>query len=254
MNLSQAASGRHRRCHDGLLGAGARRARRVRALPRRHGRLDAAEGRAHGGAPAVRGAGRRHGHGLGPGQPRARRALPAAARWSASTSTRRWSRWRASATSCRTCRSSRATSRSRCFRRGSLDGIFDSSVLHHVTSFSGYHHENAADALAAQVGQLAATACWWCATSSIRARARCCSTCPPTTATTRDDPRRCSTAALLERFAREFRSLLADARVPARARGPAAAARRAGAATGSRTSTPPSSCCARTTAPTGRPR
>ena len=29
------------------------------------------------------------------------------------------------------------------FPAGSLDGIFDSSVLHHVTSFGGYRHDNA---------------------------------------------------------------------------------------------------------------
>src|SRR5437867_4234724 len=40
------------------------------------------------------------------------------------------------------------------FPAGSLDGIFDSSVLHHVTSFGGYRHQNAADALAAQVAEL----------------------------------------------------------------------------------------------------
>src|ERR1041384_7132668 len=36
------------------------------------------------------------------------------------------------------------------FPPGTLDGIFDSSVLHHVTSYRGYRHENAAEALAAQ--------------------------------------------------------------------------------------------------------
>src|SRR5262245_35075485 len=40
------------------------------------------------------------------------------------------------------------------FPPDSLDGIFDSSVLHHVTSFGGYRHENAADAIAAQVAEL----------------------------------------------------------------------------------------------------
>jgi SAM-dependent methyltransferase len=37
----------------------------------------------------------------------------------------------------------------------SLDGIFDSSVLHHVTSFNGYASERATDALAVQARQLA---------------------------------------------------------------------------------------------------
>jgi SAM-dependent methyltransferase len=37
---------------------------------------------------------------------------------------------------------------------GSLPGILDSSVLHHVTSFGGYEHERAARALGVQVGEL----------------------------------------------------------------------------------------------------
>src|SRR5687767_13435036 len=40
------------------------------------------------------------------------------------------------------------------FRAGSLDAIFDSSVLHHVTSFGGYRRENAAEALRVQAGAL----------------------------------------------------------------------------------------------------
>src|SRR5690349_13423901 len=40
------------------------------------------------------------------------------------------------------------------FPPASLDGIFDSSVLHHVTSYRGYRHDNAAQALAAQAAQL----------------------------------------------------------------------------------------------------
>ncbi|MGZ7030857.1 MAG: class I SAM-dependent methyltransferase [Thermoanaerobaculia bacterium] len=41
-----------------------------------------------------------------------------------------------------------------CFPPDSLDAIFDSSVLHHVTTFSGYDYESAARALAEQVRQL----------------------------------------------------------------------------------------------------
>src|SRR5438105_2292776 len=37
-----------------------------------------------------------------------------------------------------------------CFPRGSLDGIFDSSVLHHVTTFNGYDRAAAARALEVQ--------------------------------------------------------------------------------------------------------
>lgn len=42
-----------------------------------------------------------------------------------------------------------------CFAPGSLDGIVNSSVLHHVTSYNGYVYERAAQALQAQVDQLA---------------------------------------------------------------------------------------------------
>lgn len=41
------------------------------------------------------------------------------------------------------------------FGDGSLDGIFDSSVLHHVTTFGGYDHEAAARCLAVQARALA---------------------------------------------------------------------------------------------------
>jgi len=41
------------------------------------------------------------------------------------------------------------------FPSGSLDGILNSSVLHHVTSFNGYSADRAADALREQVKQLA---------------------------------------------------------------------------------------------------
>ena len=40
------------------------------------------------------------------------------------------------------------------FAEASLDGIFDSSVLHHVTTFSGYDHEAAARCLAVQTRAL----------------------------------------------------------------------------------------------------
>lgn len=46
-----------------------------------------------------------------------------------------------------------------CFARGSLDGIVNSSVLHHVTSYNGYVYERAAEALQAQVEQLAPGGC-----------------------------------------------------------------------------------------------
>ena len=43
--------------------------------------------------------------------------------------------------------------------RASLDGILDSSVLHHVTSFSGYSARGAGAALSAQVGSSSPAAC-----------------------------------------------------------------------------------------------
>ena len=46
-----------------------------------------------------------------------------------------------------------------CFAPGSLDGIINSSVLHHVTSYNGYVYERAAEALQAQVEQLALGGC-----------------------------------------------------------------------------------------------
>lgn len=42
-----------------------------------------------------------------------------------------------------------------CFPEGSLDGIVNSSVLHHVTSYNGYRYSQAARALENQVSQLA---------------------------------------------------------------------------------------------------
>ena len=106
------------------------------------------------------------------------------------------------------------TSRSRCFRRARSTAIFDSSVLHHVTSFGGYRHETPPTRWPRRSPSSKSTACSSCATSSTRARTSCSSTSRPTTATTADDPRRCSTAALFERFAREFRSLAPSARFP----------------------------------------
>ena len=41
------------------------------------------------------------------------------------------------------------------FEPGTLDGIFDSSVLHHVTTFGGYAHDNAARCLQVQAAELA---------------------------------------------------------------------------------------------------
>jgi SAM-dependent methyltransferase len=93
------------------------------------------------------------------------------------------------------------------FEDSSLDAIFDSSVLHHVTSFNGYRYEAAAEALAVQVKALrehgvlvvrdfldpGADPVWL--------------ELPTDDGDASSDPRTCSSAALFERFAREFRSL-----------------------------------------------
>ena len=42
-----------------------------------------------------------------------------------------------------------------CFGPASLDGIVNSSVLHHVTSYNGYDYQRASSTLEAQVKQLA---------------------------------------------------------------------------------------------------
>lgn len=100
------------------------------------------------------------------------------------------------------------------FEDASLHGILNSSVLHHVTSFGEYDHDAAGRALAAQVPQLAdhgvlivrdfldpgSQPVWLeLATDD---------------GDDSDDPRACSCAALLRRFAREFRSLHAEPGFP----------------------------------------
>lgn len=94
------------------------------------------------------------------------------------------------------------------FGDGELDGIFDSSVLHHVTSYRGYRDDNAADALAVQVTELREHGVLVVrdfvdpgpGTVLLDVRSE--------DGDASDDPRRCSTAALLRRFAREARVLL----------------------------------------------
>jgi SAM-dependent methyltransferase len=98
-----------------------------------------------------------------------------------------------------------------CFPPGSLESILDSSVLHHVTTFGGYDRGAAARCLEAQARELAddgvlvlrdfvdpGPGMVWL---DVRAD----------DGDESDDPKRCSTARLLERFAREFRALLPPA-------------------------------------------
>lgn len=117
------------------------------------------------------------------------------------------------------------------FPEGTLDGIFDSSVLHHVTSFTGYKHEAAARALEAQAKMLrlhgvlvvrdflapeGAELASGLAIDATTADAVMDGAgdgtpilldLPENDGDAGHEPRRCSTAALFERFAREFRSL-----------------------------------------------
>jgi SAM-dependent methyltransferase len=94
------------------------------------------------------------------------------------------------------------------FPAGSLDGILDSSVLHHVTSFGGYAYEKAGLCIRAQVRALKPHGTLvvrdFVAPSDERDVLL---DLPADDGDDSGDPRSCSTAALLERFAREFRSL-----------------------------------------------
>lgn len=97
----------------------------------------------------------------------------------------------------------------RVFDDESLDGILDSSVVHHVTSFGGYRHGNAAAALEAQARALKIHG-----VLVVRdfiapedGDAPVLLDVPDADGDGSDDPSRCSTAALLVRFSREFRSL-----------------------------------------------
>lgn len=97
----------------------------------------------------------------------------------------------------------------RVFAPGSLTGIFDSSVLHHVTSFSGYDHAAAGRALEQQVTQLAFGATLIVRDFVAPATERVLFDVPADDGDDSDHPRTASSARLLERFAREFRPLSA---------------------------------------------
>lgn len=93
------------------------------------------------------------------------------------------------------------------FEPASLDGIFDSSVLHHVTSYVGYRYENAAEALEAQATQLKIGGVLVVRDFLAPGPGTVLLDLPAEDGNGSDDPRFCSTAALFGRFAREFRSL-----------------------------------------------
>lgn len=97
----------------------------------------------------------------------------------------------------------------RVFEPDSLTAIFDSSVLHHVTTFGGYDHAAAGRALEAQVVQLAVGGLLVVRDFVDPGAGEVWLDVPADDGDGGDEPRRCSTAALLERFGREFRSLSA---------------------------------------------
>lgn len=100
------------------------------------------------------------------------------------------------------------------FPDGSLDGVFDSSVLHHVTTFGGYEHERAARALAVQTRQLRDHGVLVVRDFVDPGPGEVLLDVPANDGDASDDPRTCSTAHLLERFAREFRPLSAERGFP----------------------------------------
>lgn len=95
------------------------------------------------------------------------------------------------------------------FEPGSLDGILDSSVLHHVTTFTDYDHAAAARALAVQAEALRPGGVL--VVRDFLAPAQDDEVWLDVAADDgeddADDPQAASSAALLERFAREFRPL-----------------------------------------------
>jgi SAM-dependent methyltransferase len=99
------------------------------------------------------------------------------------------------------------------FPPATLDGIFDSSVLHHVTSYRGYRHDNAAQALAAQAAQLKPHGVL-VVRDFLDPGPGMVLLDVPADDGDGDDPVTASTAALLARFAREFRSLSAQPGCP----------------------------------------
>ena len=98
-----------------------------------------------------------------------------------------------------------------CFEAGSIEAVVDSSVLHHVTSFNGYDRAAAARAMGVQVQQLADGGILVVRDFLDPGPGRVWLDLPMNDGSSdADDLAGCSTAALFERFAREFRSLLPE--------------------------------------------
>lgn len=95
-----------------------------------------------------------------------------------------------------------------------LDAILDSSVLHHVTSFQGYDYDAAARALRVQATQLALHGVLVIRDFLDPGPGDVLLDVRTDDGDSSDDPRTCSSARLLERFAREFRALSASPGFP----------------------------------------
>ncbi len=94
------------------------------------------------------------------------------------------------------------------FEPGELDGIFNSSVLHHVTSFNGYESAAAAAALEVQARQLNERGVLIVRDFVDPGGGKVWLDLPANDGDGGgDDPMTCSTAMLFERFSREFRRL-----------------------------------------------
>ena len=100
------------------------------------------------------------------------------------------------------------------FPDGNLDGVLDSSVLHHVTSFNGYRHDAAARALATQTRALRVHGTLVVRDFVAPEPGKVLLDVRDDDGDASNDPRTCSTASLLERFSREFRSLHAEPGFP----------------------------------------
>jgi len=98
----------------------------------------------------------------------------------------------------------------RCFPDASLQAVLNSSVLHHVTTFSGYDHRAASTALAAQVEQLQRGGVVIVRDFLDPGKGKVWLDLPWNDKNT-DDLGLCSAATLFERFATEFRILLPKA-------------------------------------------
>ena len=96
---------------------------------------------------------------------------------------------------------------SACFRPASLDGIFDSSVLHHVTTFTGYDHAAAWRCLGVQVEELKEGGVLIVRDFADPGPGDVLLDVRADDGDDSSEVASCSSAALLQRFAREFRPL-----------------------------------------------